>query len=82
MPIKEKVFKVIIKPNAAKNEIIGFDKDKKAYRVNIKEKAEDNKANKELLRFLSRYLGKMVKIKSGLRSREKLIEVIDYSGGI
>ena len=77
MPIKEKVFGVMIKPGAAKNEIIGFDKDKKAYKVTIKEKAEDNKANKELIRFLSKHLGKRVKIKSGLRSREKIIEVID-----
>ena len=75
--MKEKVFKVIIKPNAAKNEVIGFDKDKKEYKVSIKEKAEDNKANRELLRFLSKYLQKRVKIKSGLKSREKLIEVID-----
>ncbi|MBI2208302.1 YggU family protein [Candidatus Woesearchaeota archaeon] len=82
MQIREKSFRVIIKPNSSKNEIISFDKDKKAYKVNIKEKAEDNKANKELLRFLSKYLGKRVKIKSGLKSREKLIEVIDYSGGI
>ena len=77
MLIKEKIFKVIIKPNSLKNEIIGFDRDKKAYKISIKEKTEQNKANKELIRFLSKSLGKRVKIKSGLRSREKIIEVID-----
>ena len=32
MQIKETIFKVIIKPNAAKNEVVGFDSDKKAYK--------------------------------------------------
>lgn len=77
MQAEEKEFKVIVKPNAAKNEIIGFDKDKKAYKINIKERAEENRANKELIRFLSKHMGKRVKIKSGLKSREKIIGVID-----
>ena len=77
MRTPEKIFKVVIKPNSPKNEIIGYDDSKKAYKINIKEKAEDNKANKGLIKFLSKELGKRVKIKSGLRSKEKLIEVID-----
>ena len=76
MQIKEKTFKVIIKPNSPKNEITGYDENKKAYKINIKEKAEENKANKELIRFLSKELGKRIKIKSGLKSREKIIEII------
>ena len=76
MQIKEKTFKVIIKPNSSKNEIVGFDDNKKAYKINIKEKAEENKANKELIRFLSKILEKRIKIKSGLKSREKIIEII------
>lgn len=75
MQIKEKTFKVLIKPNSQKNEIIGFDANKNAYKINIKEKAEENKANKELIKFLSKTLGKRVKIKSGFKSREKIIEV-------
>ena len=74
MEIREDRFKVIIKPNSRKNEIIGFDESKKAYLINIKEKAEDNKANRELVRFLSKFLGKKARIKSGLKSREKIIE--------
>lgn len=77
MQIKEKIFKVIIKPNSPKNEVVGFDSDKKAYKISIKEKAEENKANKELIRFLSKELGKRIKIKSGLKSREKIIELLD-----
>jgi len=74
MEIKENTFKVIIRPNSDKNGIIGFDEQKKAYRLNIKAKAEDNKANRELIKFLSKVLKKGVKIKSGLRSRIKIIE--------
>ena len=77
MEIKERVFKAIIKPNSPKNEIMGFDNDKKAYKINIKAKAEDDKANKELIRFLSKLTGKKARIKSGLRSREKLVELTD-----
>lgn len=75
MEIKEKIFKVIVKPNSRKNKIIGFDESKKAYIISIKEKAEDNKANIELIRFLSKVLGRKARIKSGLRSREKIIEI-------
>jgi len=76
MQIKEKTFKVIIKPSSKENEIKGFDSNKSAYKINIKEKAKDNKANKELIKFLSKVLGKKVKIKSGFKSREKIIEAL------
>ena len=73
MEIKESVFKAIIKPNSKNNEVTGFDKNKNAYLIKIKAKAEDNKANKELIRFLSKFLRKRVKIKSGFKSKEKII---------
>ena len=67
-------FKIIVKANSKKNEIV-YDEVKKFYRVNIKEKAEDNKANKEIIKFLSKLTKKKARIISGLRSREKLIEI-------
>ena len=67
-------FKIIVKTNSKKNEIV-YDEVKKFYRVNIKEKAEDNKANKEIIKFLSKLTKKKARIISGLRSREKLIEI-------
>ena len=72
---KGKIFKIIVKPNSAKNEIVKFDKERKAYRVNIKEKAEDNKANKEIIKFFSRLLKKKVKIIKGLKSKEKILKI-------
>ena len=77
MIIKESKFKAIVKPNSGENKIIEFDKDKNAYIINIKARAEDNKANIELIKFLSKFLKKKVKIASGLKSREKIIEVLN-----
>ena len=75
MQIKEKTFKIIVKPNSAKNEIIKYDENKKAYRVDIKEKAEDNKANKEIIKFFYKLLKKKVSIIKGLKSREKILKI-------
>ena len=74
MEIKGEIFKVIVKPNSRKNEILGYDEEKQAYIIGIKEKAEDNKANIGLIRFLSKILGRKARIKSGLKSRVKIIE--------
>ena len=63
-----------VKPNSRKNEIISYNTHKNTYIVTIKEKAEDNKANIELTRFLSKELGRKARIKSGLRSKLKVIE--------
>jgi len=76
MEIKENPFKIIVKPNSNKNEVIGYDGERGAYRVNIKAKPEDNKANIEVIKFLSRLLNKQVRIVKGFRSRSKLIDVV------
>ena len=71
---KGKIFKIIVKANSAKNEIVKFDDGRGAYRVNIKEKAENNKANIEIMKFFSRLLKKKVKIIKGLKSKEKVLK--------
>jgi len=76
MNIKSRKFKIIAKPNSKENKIGGFDQDRNAYRVSIKAKPEDNKANIDIIRFLSKSLKKRVKIASGLKSKEKIIEIV------
>ncbi len=66
------IIQVKVRPNSSTQEII--EKDNKLI-IKLKEKAEDNKANIELINLLSRYYKKRVRIKSGLKSRIKLIEV-------
>ncbi|HDK27145.1 MAG TPA: YggU family protein [Candidatus Atribacteria bacterium] len=73
--IKQGIIKVILKPNSTKNRIIKFDSEKNAYRIEIKAPAQENKANLELIKFLSRSLKKDVKIIKGLKSKEKLIKI-------
>ena len=70
-------FKVIVKPNSRKNKIAGFDKAKNTYLVQISARAEDNKANIELIKFLSKQLKKKIRIASGLKSKQKIIEMIN-----
>jgi len=42
----------------------------------VKAPAHDNKANAELLRFLSKTLKKKFRIVKGMKSREKILEII------
>ena len=71
--ISGKTFKVVVRPNSGKNAILGYDACRQAYKVNIKAPAEDNKANRELVKFLSKELKKRAVIKSGFTGRTKLI---------
>jgi uncharacterized protein len=76
MEIKEDKFNILVKSNSNKNEIVCFDSVKQAYVVRIKAPAIDNKANIEIVKFLSKKLGKKVRILKGLRSKTKIIEII------
>ena len=73
--IKNNILKIIVKPNSNKNEIIDYDNNKKAIKLNIKAPADKNKANKEIIKFFTKLLKKDVKIKTGLTSKEKLLIV-------
>ena len=66
--------KVIVKPNAKKTEILGYDETKKALRIAVAAVPDKDRANKELIRFISKRLGK-VSIIRGTRSREKTLRI-------
>ena len=70
-----KKFKVIARPNSRKTEIAGFDEEKDALLVNVAAPADKNKANIEIIKFLSKKLGKKMRISSGMTGKEKIIEV-------
>jgi uncharacterized protein YggU (UPF0235/DUF167 family) len=64
-----------VKPNSRENKLIKINDNE--YYAEIEEKAEDNRANIELIRLLSRELGvsqKSIKIKNP-KNREKIIEI-------
>jgi len=65
--------KIKVKPNFGKSEVI--KKTEEDYEVKLKSRAENNKANIELIKLLKKYFKTEVRIKSGLKSRNKIIEV-------
>ena len=71
--VKNDRLKIIVKPNSKENKILSYDENKQALRVSIEAPAEDNKANIEVIKFFSKLLKKKVTIRSGLKSKEKLI---------
>jgi uncharacterized protein len=65
--------KVRVKPNARKTEILGYNKERDAVEIVLKAIPDKGEANKELLKFLTKLLKKKVTIKSGTKSRDKII---------
>lgn len=64
---------VKVKSLSGKQEVIKDGGD--TYTVYLKSPAEDNKANVELLKLLHNYFKADVKIKIGLKSKNKIIEI-------
>jgi uncharacterized protein len=64
---------IVANPNSQKNEILGYDEAKKAYRVNIKAPPENNKANIEIIKFFTKLSKKKVRIISGKTSKKKIL---------
>ena len=73
--IKNNRLKIIVKPNSPKNQIIKYDSDKQALRVNIKALPESGKANLEVVKFFSKLLKKKVDIITGLKSKQKVLKI-------
>lgn len=73
--VKDNTLRLIVKPNKKQNYILGYDCDKEALIVEIKAPAEQNKANKELVKFFRKILKKNVKIKSGYTSHFKVLSI-------
>jgi uncharacterized protein (TIGR00251 family) len=69
----ESIFRVYARPNARETRLLGWDEEKKAYRMDVKARPEDGKANLEIIKYLTKHLKKKVAIKSGHTSRIKTI---------
>lgn len=71
LELKSGKLKIHVKPNAKKDEILGWDGD--VLRVAISSPAVDNKANIAILKFFKKLTKKQVFFISGIKSREKLL---------
>ena len=65
--------KVLVKPNSNKDEVLGWDDSRQAWKVTITAPAEENKANIAVIKFFSKLTGKRVRIVSGLTSKQKVL---------
>jgi len=64
---------VKVKPSSGKQEVIEEGENK--FTVFLKSAPESGKANAELVKLLHKYFKAGVKIKSGLKSKKKIVEV-------
>jgi uncharacterized protein len=74
--INDQKMSVIVKPNAKKNEVLGYDEHKKAVRIAVKAVPDKGKANTALMKFVSKLLGVKVRIVSGKKNRTKILEIL------
>ncbi|KUH32181.1 hypothetical protein APY94_10740 [Thermococcus celericrescens] len=72
---------VYVQPKAKKNEIEGIDGWRGRLKVKIKAPPVEGKANKELVKFLSKILGAEVSILRGETGREKDLLVRGVDSG-
>jgi uncharacterized protein len=66
--------KVFVIPNSSKNEIIYRADD--FLKVRLKAVPDKGKANESLIKFLKKELGIKARIVKGLRSKEKVLEIL------
>lgn len=66
---------VIAKTNQRKSSV-EFDSERNCYIVSVKSPPEDNKANLEIIKLLSKHFGKQARIISGKTSKRKLVTLI------
>ena len=67
------IIHVKVKPSSGRQEV--FDEGGGKFLVSLKSAPENNKANIELVKILRKHFNKPVKIKSGLKGRNKIVEV-------
>ncbi len=71
--IKNNLMKIKVVPNSSRNELKEVDGGLKLY---LKAVPEKGKANKAVIKFFKKEFNLKVEIKSGEKSREKLLEII------
>lgn len=67
---------VAVRPNSSKTRILSFDENTGYFKVSVRSRPKQGKANLDLINFLRKTLGKEVTIVSGLRKRKKTVRVV------
>jgi hypothetical protein len=66
---------VIVTPNTKKTAVLAWDEARQALRVSVEAPPERNRANVELVKFLSRLFGKRVELVAGATGRRKILRL-------
>ena len=74
--IKNNRLKVKVRANSYENKILDYDEERDMLNVSIKAPAVKNKANLELIKFLSKLTKKRASIVRGLNSKTKVVEFV------
>lgn len=67
--------KAIVKAGSKKEEI-DYDEDRNVYIIYVKSQARWNKANINVIKLISKFSGKPVKIIKGMKSKIKIIDIL------
>ncbi|HLD07158.1 MAG TPA: DUF167 domain-containing protein [Candidatus Nanoarchaeia archaeon] len=73
--IHDGTLRILVKPHAPADAILGYDAGRKAVRVAVRAKAKENQANIAVIRLFKR-MGYTVRILRGLTSREKVVQIL------
>ncbi len=72
----KKSVSIIVRPRAPETKIMKWDTEKNALRVDVAAPPEDNKANREIIKFFSKLTKKKVTILTGLTSKKKVLNFV------
>jgi len=67
---------VEIKPNSPETKILSYNKETGSFKIAVKSPPTKGRANLELVKFLSKTIGKKVRLKSGHTGKRKDLEII------
>ncbi len=68
-------FTLLVRPKSPKTRLVGWDDERKAYRLNVRAQPEGGKANAEIIKFFSREFGLDARIISGATSHRKVVRL-------
>ena len=77
--IKEQTFSIIVKTGARRTPLLCYNKERNAYLMEVAAVPMLNKANQEITRFLTKKLGKKVRVIKGRTSRKKMLQALPIS---
>ena len=69
-------FKIIVRTGKRETKVTSFDEAQNMFYVDVKGKPIENEANIDILKYFKKLLKNPVRIKAGLTSKSKLIEIL------